>query len=277
MGIWDFLGKKVKEEDMGFWDHVDALRWVFMRILGAVGITTVVAFFFKSFLYDSVILGPKNPDFITNRILASIGKKFNIEGLVNSGIEFKLNNMELSGQFMNHMKISFIAGLVLAMPYILYQIWKFIEPALTLKEKKNASGFVFITNALFLVGVLFGYFVISPMSVGFLAQYNLSDQIVNMITLDSYLSLVLMMVLGSGLIFELPVVIYFLARLGIITPKLMRTYRKHAVVILFIVAAVITPSPDVLSMTLVALPLLFLYEISIYVAYRVEVRKIKDL
>jgi sec-independent protein translocase protein TatC len=157
------------------------------------------------------------------------------------------------------------------------EIWKFISPALTIKERKGASGFVFITNFLFLVGVSFGYFIISPLSVSFLAQYSLSDQIQNSITLDSYLSMVLLMALGSGIVFELPVFIYFLAKMGIVTKKLLKEYRKHASVILIIVAAVITPSPDAFSMLMVSLPLLMLYEVGIIVAGRVEKKKIEDL
>lgn len=273
MGILGFLGKKVNDEDMGFWDHLDALRVIFFRVIGFVLTFSVVAFLFKDFVYNKIILGPKDPNFITNRMLNHIGEVLHIDSLLVKGVDFKLNNFELSGQFMNHMKISFIAGVILSMPLILWEIWKFIKPALTDHERTGARGFVLITNILFLLGVAFGYYIITPMSVSFLIQYQLSDQIQNVITLDSYLSMVLIMAIGSGLIFELPVVIYFLARMGIITRKIMASYRKHAVVILFVVAAIITPSPDPISMTIVAIPLIVLYEMSFLVAGNVEKNK----
>lgn len=262
--------------EMTFWDHLDVLRFALMRSFAVVFILAVIAFYFTDFVYSDVILGPKNPDFISNRIFCKFGQLVNIESLCINQIDFKLNNLEMAGQFRSNLLISFIAGLVVAMPYLLTEIWLFIKPALTKKERKGVSGFVFVTTFLFIVGVSFGYFVIAPLAVNFLATWTISADIQNTFRLGSYISMVVMLALSTGLVFQLPVIIYFLARMGIVTPLILKTYRKHAIVGVFILSALITP-PDIFSQVLVAFPLIFLYELSIRIAKRVERKKVQEL
>jgi len=272
------IQKKKKGEivEMTFWDHLDVLRFALMRSFAVVFILAIVAFYFTDFVYSDVILGPKNPDFISNTLFCRFGHLLNIDSLCINQIDFKLNNLEMAGQFRNNLLISLIAGLVVAMPYILTEIWLFIKPALTPKERKGVSGFVFVTSFLFLIGVAFGYFIIAPLAVNFLATWTISADIQNTFRLGSYISMVVMLGLSTGLVFQLPVLIYFLARMGIVTPQLLKTYRKHAIVAVFILSAMITP-PDIFSQILVAFPLIFLYEISISIAKRVERKKVKEL
>jgi len=240
------IEKKQKSEivEMTFWDHLDVLRFALMRSFAVVFILAIVAFYFTDFVYSDVILGPKNPDFISNRLFCKFGHLVNIDSLCINQIDFKLNNLEMAGQFRNNLLISLIAGLVVAMPYILTEIWLFIKPALTPKERKGVSGFVFVTTVLFMIGVSFGYFIIAPLAVNFLATWTISPDIQNTFRL--------------------------------VTPELLKTYRKHAIVAVFILSAMITP-PDVFSQILVAFPLIFLYEISIRIAKRVERKKVKEL
>jgi sec-independent protein translocase protein TatC len=182
---------------------------------------------------------------------------------------FIIMSMTMSGQFTMHMWVAFITGLLVGFPYLLWEVWRFVKPALTTKEKQYSTGIVFFSSFLFITGVLFGYFVIAPLSINFLGSYQVSEQVKNQISLDSYISTITFLTFASGIVFELPIVIYFLSKIGIVTPQFMRTYRKHAVVVILIIAAVITPSPDVTSQVLVAIPLYFLYEISIFVSVMV--------
>jgi sec-independent protein translocase protein TatC len=189
---------------------------------------------------------------------------------------FNLISIELSAQFTTHMWVAFIAGLILASPYVLWETWLFIKPALYEKERRYARGIVFYTSGLFLTGVLFGYYVITPMSVNFLGSYQVSEEVKNTITLDSFISTVTTLSLLTGLVFELPIVIYFLTKIGLMSPKFMRTYRRHAIVVILIIAAIITPTSDATTMLLVAIPLYVLYELSIMVSARVIKNKSKE-
>ena len=184
-------------------------------------------------------------------------------------IPFSLINTELSGQFTMHMWVSFIGGLILAFPYLLWEVWQFIKPALHEKEIKNTRGFVFFASLLFIIGILFSYYLIVPLTINFLGGYQVSADVINMITMDSYISTLTTLTLASGILFELPIVIFFLTKFGIISPAFMRKYRKHAIVIILIVAAVVTPSPDISSQLIVAFPLYLLYEASIFVSWYV--------
>ena len=181
----------------------------------------------------------------------------------------QIQNINMAGQFTTHIVVSLIAGLIISFPYVFYQIWKFISPGLNEREIKMSRGVVFFTSLLFMIGVLFGYFVIAPLSIQFLATYSISDTVANQITLSSFISTITSVTLANGLVFQLPVVVYFLAKLGLVTPALLKQYRKHAVVVVLILSAIITP-PDVWSQILVTIPLMFLYEISILVAKRIS-------
>lgn len=253
--------------EMSFLGHLEALRWHLFRSVIAIVITTVGMFFFKGFLFDDVILAPKNGDFFTYRVLCRFSNEMGFsDSLCINVIPFKLINIDMTGQFTTHMWVAFIAGLILAAPYIFWELWSFIKPALHDKEKKSANGIIFYLTFLFITGILFGYYVIVPMSVNFLGAYQVSDEVKNVINLDSYISTVTTLTFISGIIFELPMVIYFLSKVGLITPGFMRKYRRHAVIIILILSAVLTPTSDITTLMLVAVPLYILYEISIFVS-----------
>lgn len=253
--------------EMTFWEHLDELRTTLFRSFIAIFIATIGAFLLKDFIYSTIILGPREADFFTNRMLCKLSTLLNSELLcINQGT-FEIINIELAGQFRSHLIISIVAGLIIAFPYFLFELWRFIKPGLYKNEVRSMKGFVFWTSFLFFIGVLFGYFMIAPLAINFLINYTISPDVVNQIKLGSYISNVVMICLSTGIIFELPLLIYFLTKMGVITPKLMKRYRKHAIVIFFIASAIITP-PDVFSQLLVAAPLFVLYEISIIISRR---------
>ncbi len=256
---------------MTFLQHLEALRWHVVRTVIAILLFAIIAFVQKEFIFDTIILGPKNPQFPTYRFLCYLSQKYNLDMCFNE-INFALISTDISGQFTMHMWVAFVTGFILAFPYFIWEMWRFIKPALSTKERKYSTGTVFAVTFLFLTGLLFGYYVITPMSINFLGNYQVSAEIKNQITLDSYINTVTILSLSAGLVFELPMIVYFLSKIGILTPEFMRKYRKHAMVVNMILAALITPSPDITSMMLVAIPLFLLYEISIYVS-RVVVRK----
>ena len=264
------------EGEMSFLQHLEALRWHVVRSAAVVMSLALGFFFFKEFLFDGVLLAPKNPDFLTYRLLCRFAEKYHLgEDLCVTESVFTLISTDLSAQFTTHMWVAFIAGLVVGFPYVAWELWLFVKPALRPQEKSVATGLVFYTSFLFLTGILFGYYVITPMSVNFLGSYQVSAEVKNTITLDSFISTVTTMTLLTGIVFELPVVIYFLSKIGLVTPKFLKNYRKHSMVIILIIAAVITPSPDVTSQILVAIPLFLLYEISIWVSGIVLKNKLK--
>ncbi|MES2565409.1 MAG: twin-arginine translocase subunit TatC [Bacteroidota bacterium] len=254
---------------MSFMQHLDALRWHLVRSAIAIVLFAVVLFCFNNFLFDTVIFGPLKQDFISYRALCSLGYKIGAGDVMCMTVKDPhLQTLSASEQFFTHMWIALLGGIILAFPYVLYELWKFIRPALKNSESQPAKWFVIIASILFLIGIFFGYFLLFPMSYNFLINYQLSDSgiVQTNNTLDDYISLISTMVLVSGIVFELPVLVYFLTRLGLLTPEFMRKYRKYAVVVILIAAAVITPSPDVTSQMVVAVPMYLLYEISIFVS-----------
>ena len=256
-------------EEMTFFDHLDDLRWTIFRSLVAVAIFSIVAFIFKNFIFDQVILSQKNPNFITYRLLCMAADKFNISGLCLQLPDVKLINLTMGGQFVTHVYVSIVVGFIIAFPYVSWQLWRFISPALLPNEKHKTRSFVFYISLLFFLGVLMGYFLITPISIQFLLAYNVSDQVVNTISLTSWISFTSSMWFATGIVFELPVFVFFLTKLGILTPVYMQKNRKIALVIILFLAAIITPSPDMFSQSLVAVPLYILYEISIRVSISV--------
>ncbi len=263
------MEEKVKGE-MTFLEHLEELRWHIIRSVLAILVFSIVAFIFKNIVFDVILLGPSKSEFWTNRMLALAAQKFHIRGLAINITPLVLQNTAVAGQFIAHFKISLIAGLVLGFPYMFYEFWRFIRPALYQNERKHATGAVFYITFLFLVGIMFGYFLITPFSVNFLYNYKVSDVVKNIPTLASYISLITSIVLVSGILFELPVLIYFLSRIGLITPSFLKKYRKHAFVVILLVAGIITPTPDMFTQLLVSLPMILLYEIGIFLSRRVE-------
>ncbi|MFH0760287.1 MAG: twin-arginine translocase subunit TatC [Bacteroidota bacterium] len=264
--------KKLKTKDandMTFLEHLEVLRGHLLRSLLSIGVFAVVAFLLKDIIFDHILLAPKSIDFFTNRMLCKLGTLVHTDKLCINDVPINLINIDLSGQFKIHMTIAFYGGLILAAPYIFWELYRFIMPALKEKERKYSSGMVFYTSALFLIGVLFGYFMIVPLTINFLGGYNVSEQVTNQINLRSYIGTVTSLIFATGLIFELPILVYFLSKVGLVTPKFMRRYRKHAIVIILVVAGIITP-PDVFSQIMVTIPMYLLFEGSIFVSARIE-------
>jgi len=268
--------KKSPEKEMSFWEHLEELRWHIVKSVIAIVIFAIIAFLNRKIIFDVVILAPKDSNFITNRILCQIADYLSISGLCIGNMSLKIINISMSGQFMTHMYISMIVGLVAAFPYVIYQIWSFINPALHMKEKKYSGGAVIASSLLFILGVLFSYFIIVPLTVNFFGTYQVSDAVENSISLDSYISTVVSVTFAVGLVFELPIFVYFLTKIGIITPSFMKKNRKYMLVILLIIAAIITP-PDVFSQILVVIPLYGLYELSISLSKRVYKRRVMEM
>jgi len=262
-------------KEMSFLDHLEELRWHIIRSTIAVVIVATLAFIAKDFIFDVILFGPKSSDFPTYKLLCKAARLIGMESFCFDELPFRIQSRTMSGQFSAHIWTSITAGIVIAFPYIIYEFWKFISPGLMSNERKTSKGFIFIASFLFFVGVLFGYYVITPLSINFLGSYRVSKEVFNDFDLSSYISLVRASVLASGLIFELPIVIYFLTKIGLVTPEILRKYRKFALVIVLIISAVITP-PDIASQVIVAVPVVILYEISIYISKAVLRKQRKE-
>ncbi len=255
-------------DTMSFLSHLEELRWHIIRSVVAIFLFAIVAFLCYSFIFDNIILAPKSPHFVTNKLFSYLATLTGADVLSINQHPFQVININMAGQFSTHLSVSVVVGFIIAFPYIFHEIWSFIKPALYKNERKNARGAIFYTSFLFILGVLFGYYIITPLSVHFLGSYSVSSQIENQINLTSYISTVTSVVLASGVVFELPILIYFFSKIGLVTPQFLRKYRRHAIVLILILAAIITP-PDVFSQILVCLPLMLLYEVGISISKRV--------
>ncbi|MEG9329221.1 twin-arginine translocase subunit TatC [Salinimicrobium catena] len=252
--------------EMSFLDHLEELRWHLIRATLAVVIAATGAFLAKGFIFDILLFGPTHPDFFTYDILCRLSTMVGVEGgFCFEEMPFTIQSRTMGGQFSAHIWTSITAGFIISFPYVLYEFWKFIAPAMYTNERNTARGFIFISSLLFFLGVLFGYYLVTPLSINFLGKYQVSEVVLNEFDIGSYISLVRSSVVASGLIFELPIIIYFLTKIGLVTPEFLRKYRKFALVIVLILSAIITP-PDILSQIIVAIPVLVLYEISIIIA-----------
>jgi len=252
--------------EMSFLDHLEDLRWHLIRATLAILIAGIIAFIFKKFIFDVIIFGPLEMDFATYDLLCKAGKLINVEtSFCGEEMPMIIQSRTMAGQFSAHIWTSVMAGFIISFPYVIYQFWKFVSPGMHKNERKHSSGFIIISSLLFFIGVLFGYYIICPLSINFLANYNISDVVDNQIDIGSYIGLVRTSVLASGLIFELPIIIYFLTKVGLVTPQFLKKYRKYALVLVLILSAIITP-PDVTSQIIVAIPILILYQVSIYIS-----------
>ncbi|MDX2171838.1 MAG: twin-arginine translocase subunit TatC [Bacteroidota bacterium] len=261
--------KSSKEDEMSFLGHLEALRWHLVRSAIVVVIFGVTAFCLNDFIFDTVIFGPLQQDFISYKALCSLGHKIGVGDVMCMAVKTpKLQTLGASEQFFNHMWIAFLCGIILGFPFILWELWKFVRPALKDKEIGPVKMFIVIASILFLIGIFFGYFLLFPMSYNFLINYQVSSSgiVQTNNTFDDYISLISTMTIVAGIIFEMPILVYFLTRLTLLTPQFMRKYRKHAVVVILVAAAIITPSPDVTSQMVVAVPMYLLYEISVFVS-----------
>lgn len=273
-----FFGKRDVHNpkgEMSFIDHIEELRWHIVRSLIAILVGGVVMFIYSEEVFDGVIVAPAKSDFISYKLLCQFGQMLHTDALCMEKMNLEFQNTELSGQFMMSFSVSFMLGFIIAFPYVFWEFWRFIKPALSPKELKNARGIVFWASALFFTGVLFAYYVIAPFTINFFANYTLSPTFKNIITISNYYGTLFDLVLGIGLVFELPVVVYFLSRIGLLTPKLMRSNKSYAILIIFVLSAIITP-PDMFSIWMVAIPLLILYQVSITISERAQKERLKN-
>jgi sec-independent protein translocase protein TatC len=265
-----------EEKEMTFLDHLEELRWHVIRAALAIVVAMIAAFVYIEEIFDNIVFAPAKVNFIFFKWMCQLGEWVGAtESLCIAELPFKVQSRNMTGQFMMSITAAAVIGLIAAFPYVIWELWSFIRPGLRLKEKKFSKGAVVAISGLFLIGVAFGYFILSPMTIWFLSTYQVSAMIVNEFDITSYVSTVASLVLGCGLLFQFPVVVYFLTKVGMITPQLMRKYRRHAVVAIIVLGAVVTPSADPFSLTIISLPLYFLYEISIFTSAVVLRKKLK--
>lgn len=268
-------------DEMSFLDHLEDLRWHLIRATLGILMAATLAFIFKKFIFDVIIFGPTNMDFPTYEGLCKISQLIGINDTTFCADKFPfiIQNRTVAGQFSAHIWTSIYAGFIIAFPYVIYQLWSFIGPGLKENERRNSRGFLFTASVLFFLGVLFGYYIVTPLSLNFLANYQISEMISNEFDVSSVIAIVRSSAIASGFVFELPIIIYFLTKAGLVTPAFLKKYRKFALVIVLILAAVITP-PDIASQVIVAIPILILYQVSIYISavvVRNQKRKIKNV
>ena len=262
---------------MSFIDHLEVLRGHILRSVIAIAIGAIIAGIYNKFIIKKILLGPTDKDFPTYGVICRIGRSLNLgNALCMEGIPLRMQSTQVSGQFSMWFTVVLVTGLIIAFPYVFYQFWSFIRPALTKKELGKTRGVIFWVSFLFFTGVFFGYFVVAPYALNFFFHFQLDEIVENIWTINSYIDMMLPMVLGSGLAFQLPLVIFFLAKIGLVTATYLSKIRKYAIVVIFIIAGIITPGPDVISQLAVALPLLLLYEISILLTRRVERQRAEE-
>jgi sec-independent protein translocase protein TatC len=274
-----FLNRNRDSEkaEMSFIDHLDVLRGHLFRSVVAIALGAVVVGIFNKFFIQEVLLGPTHARFPTYRWMCTLGHNLHLgDALCMKEIGIKMQSTAVAAQFSMWFSVILIGGIIIAFPYIFYEFWSFIKPALTKKELSKTRGVIFWVSLLFFTGVFFGYFIISPYTINFFANFQLDPGIENRWTISSYVDTMIPLVLGSGLAFQLPLVIFFLAKVGIVNATYLKKMRKYAIVIIFIVAGIITPGPDMISQMTVAVPLIILYEISIILTKRVEREKAKE-
>ena len=260
-----------EEKEMSFLDHLEELRWHIVRSFSVIIILAIVIFFYKEFVFNEIIFAPTNTGFWTFRMLCELGTAINIEALCFEDFPFELQSRQMMGQFMMSITVAIVGGIIISFPYLFFEVWRFVSPGLYANERKISRGAVFFVSVLFLIGISFGYFIMTPIAVNFFANYSVSEAVVNQFDITNYVTTTVILVFGSGTLFQLPIVTYFLAKIGLITPALMKQYRKHAIVVIFILGAMITP-PDPFTQIFIALPLILLYQLSIMIC-RSVVRK----
>lgn len=270
--IFKTTGSDNPEAEMGFFDHVEALRWHILRSVIAVAVCASVVGVFYDFFFNTIILGICSKDFPTYRLMCAVGEKLNLKDAIciDKDIPLQLQNTALFGQITLLFQYSIIIGFVMAFPYIVYELWRFVAPALSAEQQKKTGRIILASSVFFFIGVLFCYFIIIPFSVNFAVSFTISDKIKNNFTIDNYIDFFTVMLLAIGAVFELPMIVYFLSRIGILGAGIMRNVRRYAIVFIIIAAGIITPSPDVFTQSIVAIPIYLLYELSILIAARNE-------
>ena len=268
------IGEEQKE--MTFVDHLEELRWHIIRALGSILVFAIMAFLAKSFVFHDIILAPSRPDFLSYKAMCDLGKWIGVDVLCITELGFTIQSRQMSGQLSMHLLVSAVLGLACAFPYAFWEIWRFVKPGLYPQERKSSRGAVFFVSVLFLMGLLFGYYVVSPISINFLAGYQVDPTITNEFDLSSYISTLTTLCLSCALMFEMPVIVYFFTKAGLLSPEIMKLYRRHSIIIILVIAAIITP-PDVISQILISLPLFLLYEISIRISSSIRKSDLKKL
>ncbi|MBN8673046.1 MAG: twin-arginine translocase subunit TatC [Chitinophagales bacterium] len=279
MALLDFLKKREKEQagEMTFIDHLEQLRWHLIRSVIAVVIGAVVVLIYANQIVDDILMAPTRANFISSKWLCSLGHKINIgDTLCFPPVNASFLENTMTGQFISYFTLGFIGGFIIAFPYIFWEFWKFVKPALSPKELKKTRGIIIWVSFLFFTGVAFGYFILTPFMVNFYFNFKLSPQIVIMPSFSDYLENLIYTTVGIGVLFQMPLLVMVLARIGILTAKFLRKYRRHAFVIIVIAAAIITPSTDPFSLTIVTIPLYLLFEASIIVASRINKSQEKE-
>lgn len=278
MALQKFLKRKNSQNtaEMSFVDHLEALRGHLFRAIIAVVAGAILIAIFNDLFIQEIIMGPTHSDFPTYRFMCRLAEKVNIPTLCMGEIGVKMQSTTVAGQFSMFFSVILIGGFILAFPYVFYEFWKFIKPALTKRELSKTRGVIFWVSLLFFSGVLFGYFIVSPYTINFFSNFKLDENIENIWTITSYIHTMTPLILGTGLAFQLPLAMLFLAKIGIVSATFLKQSRKYAIVLIFVVAGIITPGPDLISQISVALPLLLLYEVSIVLTKRVEAEKAKE-
>jgi sec-independent protein translocase protein TatC len=279
MALLDFFSKRKKDGsvEMSFIDHLEELRWHLIRSVIAILVAAIVVFIFSDFVVDNILFAPTRTNFISARWLCSLGQKIGIGStLCFPEVSAKFLENTMTGQFIASFTLAFVGGFIIAFPYIFWEFWKFVKPALSQKELKKTRGVIFWVSLLFFTGVAFGYFILTPFMVNFYFNYKLSEQIVIMPSFSDYLENLVYTTVGIGVLFQMPLLVMVLARIGIVTARFLRKYRRHAFIIILIAAAIITPSTDPFSLTIVTIPLYLLFEASIIIASRINKRQEKE-
>jgi sec-independent protein translocase protein TatC len=279
MALMDFFNRRKKDAntEMSFIDHLEELRWHIIRAVIAVLVGAILVFIYSDLVVNKVLFAPTRSDFVSARWLCSLGHKIGMGNtLCFPEVNAKFLENTMTGQFIASFTLAFIGGFIIAFPYIFWEFWRFVRPALSQKELKKTRGVIFWVSLLFFMGVAFGYFILTPFMVNFYFNYKLSDQIVIMPSFSDYLENLVYTTVGIGVLFQMPLLVMVLARIGIVTAKFLKKYRRHAFVIILIAAAIITPSTDPFSLTIVTIPLYALYEASIIIASRINKRQQKE-
>jgi sec-independent protein translocase protein TatC len=271
-----YLEEGEQQQEMSFVDHLEELRWHIIRALASILVFATIAFLAKGFVFHDIILAPSRTDFLSYRVMCELGQRIGSDALCITEMGFTIQSRQMSGQFTMHMLVSLILGLACAFPYAFWEIWRFVKPGLYPQEQQNSRGAVFFVSILFLIGLLFGYYVAAPISINFLAGYQVDPSIINEFDLSSYISTLTTLCLSCAFMFEMPVIVYFLTKAGLLSPETMKLYRRHAIVVILVIAAIITP-PDVVSQMLIGVPLILLYEASISVSRSIRKSDLKKL
>ena len=261
--------------EMSFLDHLEELRWHLIRSLIAIFVFAIAAFISKGIIFGKIILGPSKSSFWTYNMLCILSELVNSEALCITELPFIIQSRQMTGQFSMHITSSFVIGLICAFPYAFWEIWRFVKPGLYEKERNAASGATFYVSLLFFIGVVFGYFVVTPISINFLSNYQIDPSILNEFDIISYVSTVTTLVLACALLFQLPIVVYFATKAGFVSSVLLKNYRKHSIIVILMLSAVLTP-PDPFSQVLIAIPLGLLYQLSILIAVKLEKKERKQ-